>query len=81
VAQHWISYASHRNGLLGVVIVEAEGVSAALSKGREIAPEAASRACGVQAYVTAGIPAKYLNRLITKPEIYEVGESVRGSVH
>jgi hypothetical protein len=75
MAQHWISYASHRDGLLGVVIVEAAGVSEALSKGREIAPDAASRACGIEAYVVAGYDAKWLNRLITKPEINEIGES------
>lgn len=79
--QHWISYASHRDGLLGVVIVEADGVVDALSKGREIAPEAASRACSIEACVTAGIPKKYLGRLITKPEINEIGESVRGTTH
>ena len=78
---YWFSLASHTQGFLGAVIVEADSPSDGLTKVREIAPEAVSNACDIRGWATAGIDPKYHNRLIVKPEILEVGESTRGATH
>jgi hypothetical protein len=81
--QYWFSLASHIEGLLGIVIVEADSPTEAITKVREIAPEAVKNACGIEGLALPGssYDEKWLNRLITKPEIYEIGESVRGTTH
>ena len=74
--QHWLSFASHMKGFLGAVIVEAQTPKEALTKARRIAgDQLLAETCSIQGQVTSGIPDKYLNRLITKPEIYDIGES------
>jgi hypothetical protein len=42
--QYWFSLASHIEGLLGIVIVEADSPTEAITKVREIAPEAVKNA-------------------------------------
>lgn len=75
MSQYWYSFSSHVHGFLGVVIVEAEDENEGLRKATEIAPEAAARACAVQAVPVAPYDQGWLNRLILKPEIGKIGES------
>jgi hypothetical protein len=74
--QHWLSFSSHKLGFLGVVIVEAEGEIQAVCKALQIAGEVGGLACGITGGPVEGFEPKWLNRLITKPEIEEVGEIV-----
>lgn len=74
--QHWLSFSSHRLGFLGVVIVEAPTEEAAVAKAINIAPDAAALACQITGGPVEGYDAKWLDRLITKPEIDEIGERV-----
>jgi hypothetical protein len=60
---------SHREGFLGVVIVECDSPLEAFSKVKEIAPEQLAKSCAINHYIGDGIEAKYLNRLILNPEI------------
>jgi hypothetical protein len=77
--QFYMSLASHTLGFLGVIIVEAENPSDALTKAREITPDVMSAACEIKGgVVTKPYEAKWLNRLITKPEVFEIADSVRG---
>jgi hypothetical protein len=79
--QHWLSFASHRHGFLGVVIVEAESEREAVAKAISIAPDAAALACGIKGQPVEGYEPKWLNRLITKPEVAELGESTLPARH
>lgn len=73
--QYWLSFASHKEGFLGVVIVEAEDEIAALREADRIAgKDITSKACGISGGIVSGFEPKWINRLITKPEIDEIGE-------
>jgi hypothetical protein len=79
--QHWLSISSHKLGFLGVIIVEANDEKEALVKAMDIAPNELANACNIKGVVTEGYDDKWLNRLITKPEVYEIGESTRGTIN
>jgi hypothetical protein len=72
--QHWLSFSSHLHGFLGVVIVEAPDENSAVAKAIGIAPDAAAKACTITGGPVEGYDTKWLDRLITKPEIDEIGE-------
>jgi hypothetical protein len=73
--QYWFTFSSHRYGFLGVVVVEADHPDRAMEKAADIAPEATEKACTVACAVLIDrLDEKYLNRLIVKPEIDEIGE-------
>jgi hypothetical protein len=73
--QYWFTFSSHIHGFLGVVVVEAEHPVRAMEKAAEIAPEATEQACAVAcALLIDPLEEKWLNRLIVKPEIDEIGE-------
>jgi hypothetical protein len=74
--QYWLSISSHREGFIGVIIVEAESEQHALKKAYEVSPGTIERACQVKGCMIENHEEKWLNRLIVKPEIDEIGDSI-----